>query len=248
MNNFELSQIKQKILSIEPSKYWGDDFDVRYHVISKLKETKNQLILDAGGGIGIITSDISKENMVINLDLNFNDLVICKTKTSKTTQNINGVMNFLPFRDSIFDQIICCHVLDVGKAIDIKNKNMITKKINRYPTMEKILDEFKRTLKRDGKLTLTVPNNVFYKKAALEYEELKSALAETFPEHSLYFFNTFPKLGNSRKLNLANMIPKIISKIIGQRSTLQRLLRKEDNKKRYSISFYVEATKEDGMK
>jgi len=244
MKNFEFSMIKQKILSIEPSKYWGDDFDVRYFVISKLKETKHKLILDAGGGIGIITSYNNEENFIINLDRSFADLLICKTKTSKTSQNINAVMDFLPFRNSIFDQIICCHVLDVGKAIDIKNNNVTIEKIHRYPTLEKILGEFKRTLKKRGKLTLTVPNNAFYKKMALEYEELKSALSETFPEHSLYFFNTFPKLGNSRKLNLASLVPKIISKIIGQSFTVQKLLVKEDGKRRYSVSMYVEAIKE----
>ena len=230
-------------MSVEPSRYWGDDFDVRYYAVSKLKEIKNSIILDAGGGIGIISSEIDGSNHRVNLDLNFKELKICKDKIDNKIENVNGVMDFLPFKDSTFDHIVCCHVLDSGKAIDLKNNKTLTGKVNRYPTVEIILGEFSRILKSEGRLTLTVPNNAYYKAAALEYEELKIALDVSFPNHVLYLFNTLPKIGTNRKMNLANTFPKISSKIFGRKTSLERLAVKDDNNSRYSISFYVEAIK-----
>ena len=235
--------IKQKILAIEPSRYWGDDFDVRYYAVSKLKEIKNSFILDAGGGIGIISSELDKSNSRVNLDLSFKELKISKDKMDDRVENVNGVMNVLPFKDSIFDHIVCCHVLDSGKIYDLKDNKTITESVNRYPTVEHILGEFRRILKTRGKLTLTVPNNAYYKASAFEYEEFKAALNSSFPNHVLYFFNTLPKLGNSRKMNLANTFPKISSKIFGRKVSLDRLAVKDDGSPRYSISFYVEAIK-----
>lgn len=239
----DLTSIKQKILSVEPSRYWGDDFDVRYHAVSKLKEIKNSFILDAGGGIGIISSELDGSNHRVNLDLNFKELKICKDKIDSKIENVNGVMDLLPFKDSTFDHIVCCHVLDSGKAVDLKNNKTIKGSVTRYPTVELILSEFGRILKPGGRLAITVPNNAYYKSVAFEYEELKAALDSSFPNHVLYFFNTLPKIGNNRKMNLANMFPKISSKIFGRKTSLERLAVKDDNNSRYSISFYVEAIK-----
>lgn len=235
--------IKQKIMTIEPSRYWGDDFDVRYYTVSKLKEIKNSFILDAGGGIGIVSSELDKSNSRVNLDLSFKELGISRDKMDYEVENVNGVMNILPFRDSTFDHIVCCHVLDSGKIQDLKNNKTITESVKRYPMVEQILSEFRRILKTGGKLTITVPNNAYYKAAAFEYEELKVALNSSFPNHVLYFFNTLPKLGNSRKMNLANTFPKISSKIFGRKASLERLAIKDGGNSRYSISFYVEAVK-----
>ena len=239
----DLWDLKKKILSIEPSKYWGDDFDVRYYAVSKLKEVKNSSILDAGGGIGIISSEIDKSNNRVNLDLGFNELKICKDKIDNNIKNVNGVINSIPFKDSTFDHIICCHILDFGKAHDLKNNKVIVESVPRYPTVEHILSEFRRVLKTNGRLTLTVPNNAYYKLSTFEYKELKTALNSSFPSHNLYFFNTLPKIGNSRKMNLANTLPKISSKIIGRNAVLGRLAIKEDGNSHYSVSFYVEAIK-----
>jgi ubiquinone/menaquinone biosynthesis C-methylase UbiE len=239
----ELYDLKKKILSVEPSRYWGDDFDVRYYAVSKLKWIKNASILDAGGGIGIISSELDNSNNRVNLDLGFNELRICRNKIDSNIKNVNGVINTLPFKDSSFDHIVCCHILDFGKSYDLKNDKVIEESIRRYPTVEHILSEFRRVLKTNGKLTLTVPNNAYYKASAFEYMELKTALESSFPDHVLYFFNTLPKIGNSRKMNMANMFPKISSKILGRKAVLERLAVKDDGKQHYSISFYVEAVK-----
>lgn len=244
MTDTEFTRLKNKILLLQPSKYWGDDFDVRYYVVSKLKKIRNQSILDAGGGIGIVSSELHESNNCVNLDMSFSELSICKTSMNKTIQNVNGVMTFLPFKDSTFDHIVCCHVLDAGKVQDItKNNVIIENKTKRFPTVEKILGEFRRILKNSGKLTLTVPNNAYYQKMAFEYNELQAALNTIFPDHLLYFFNTLPRFGNNRKLNFANTIPKISSKIVGQKFILDHLLKSDEGKPRYSISFYVEAIK-----
>ncbi len=244
MSNSQLDKIKNKVQAIDPSKYWGDDFDVRYYAIAKLGKIQGKTILDSGGGIGIVSSELVEKNNCINLDLNFSDLVTCKTKTDRNIEDINGVMNFLPFRDSTFDHIVCCHVLDSGKAIDIqKNRVISDNKTKRYPTAEAILQEFKRTLKSKGRITLTIPNNLFYKKMAFEYDEIKDLLSRIFPDHSLYFFNTLPKMGKSRKLNFANTIPKLSSKFLGHKQTLEKLAQRDTGSACYSISFYVEATK-----
>lgn len=235
--------LKKKILSIEPSRYWGDDFDVRYYAVSKLREIKKASILDAGGGIGIISSELDKSNNRVNLDIGFKELKICKDKINNNIENVNGVLNILPFKESSFDYVVCCHVLDFGKAHDLKYNKTITESVYRYPTVENTLAEFRRVLKENGKLTLTVPNNAYYKSSAFDYKELKIALKSSFPNHVLYFFNTLPKIGNSRKMNLANTFPKISSKILGKKAVLERLAVKDDGNSHYSISFYVEAIK-----
>lgn len=79
LNKTECSRIKKKILQVDPTRYWGDDFDVRYYLISKLKTLKNKSILDVGGGIGIVSLELDKSNVRINLDLSFQDLKKCKT-------------------------------------------------------------------------------------------------------------------------------------------------------------------------
>lgn len=145
MSSSDLYDLKKKILLAEPSRYWGDGFDVRYYVVSKLKETKNESILD-----------------------------------------------------SSFDHIVCCNILDFGKVYDLKTDKVI-ESCRRYPTVEHTLSEFRRALRTNGKLTLTVSNNAYYKASAFEYKEFKTALMPSFPDHALYFFNTLPKIGNSRR-------------------------------------------------
>ena len=50
MEKIEFQRIKKKFELSNLTRYWGDDFDVRFYLISKIKKIKNQLILDVGGG------------------------------------------------------------------------------------------------------------------------------------------------------------------------------------------------------
>ena len=55
------------------------------------------------------------------------------------------------------------------------------------------------------------------------------------------FYNTFPRL--NKKLNLANIIPKILSKIKNPDSIIQLLIKENTVKNKNSVSFYVKAIK-----
>lgn len=234
-------KIKAKIQSISPQRWWGDEFDVRFFLISKLKNLKNKKILDVGGGIGIICSEIDKTNLRINLDTSFDDLIICKDRFDSNIQNICASMTNLPFREKSFDVAICANLLEVGKYVDIQNDNVVElDKKNRYPTEDKILSEISKVIDSNGVLYLTTPNNAYYNKIKLTYEELKDSLYKRFVNSKIFFYNTYSKLGKNRKMNMANVFPKIISKFINPDKILNNLLKSEspDN---YSVSFFVEA-------
>ena len=106
MKKSERDRIKEKILSINPDRWWGDDFDIRFYLISKLKSIKNESVLDIGGGIGIISSEINDSNTRVNLDFSFQDLKTCNLKTDKNIQNICGAITNFPFEDSSFHSVI----------------------------------------------------------------------------------------------------------------------------------------------
>ena len=42
----KVNRIKKKIIEHDSKKWWGDDFDVRFYLISKIKNLKNKSILD----------------------------------------------------------------------------------------------------------------------------------------------------------------------------------------------------------
>ena len=77
----------------------------------------------------------------------------------------------------------------------------------------------------------------------LEYDELKNTLSNHFSNYSLFLYNTFPRLNKKyRKLNLANTIPKILSKIKNPDDVINSLIVKNKDRKS-NVSFYVEAKK-----
>jgi len=240
----KVDRIKKKIIEQDSKKWWGDDFDVRFYLISKIKNLKNKSILDVGGGIGIIGSELDDSNFRINIDTSFEDLKTCKNRILEI-QNVCGTITHLPFVNNSFDCIICSHLLEVAKLLDIQNQN--TKNENgtiTYPTIEKTLEEIHRVMKNKSEMYLTTPNNLRYKSAKLDYHELKNALKNYFLKFSLSFYNTYPRLSErNRKFNLANVIPKLTSKIRNPEKIRQSLLKKDLGKEINSVSFYVEVSK-----
>jgi len=241
----KISELRKKTISYNPKKIWGDYYDVRFYLISKVKNLANKKILDIGGGIGLISSKIDSSNERINLDFSFEELKKCKDIDSKI-KNISADMTNLPFLENTFDYVISSSVLQYAKDIDVKNNQVIENNIiKEYPLIEKSLLEIKRVLKHGGILFLVTPNNMYYKSYMLNYDELNNALQNHFIDYTISLYNTFPKLSKKyRKLNLANVIPKILSKIINEEKLVNELLIKNKiGKNKYSVSFYVEAKK-----
>ena len=105
-----LSKLRKKIIAYNPEKWWGDDFDVRFYMISKVKDLRDKKILDIGGGIGVISSEIDSSNERINLDFSFEELKICNSIDNKIS-NISADMTNLPFSENTFDYVISSSVL-----------------------------------------------------------------------------------------------------------------------------------------
>jgi hypothetical protein len=242
----ERDRIKMKIQVADSKRWWGDDFDVRFFLISKIHTIHDSVILDIGGGIGIICSEFDKSNLRVNLDNSFEDLKICKNKMDSDIQNVCASMTNLPFKNNSFHHIICSNILEVAKELDIKIDN-IEKNDQKiiYPTMDNILSESKRVLQNFGEMFITTPNNAYYNSKKLTFNELNNLLKRNFLSFELYFFNTFPKFSNTkRKLNMANIIPKILGNIVNSDKIIKKLIKKK-SKNNYSVSFFVKIKTKD---
>jgi len=245
MTESEFKRIKQKIKKIDAVRWWGDDFDVRFYLVSKVKRIHHQTILDVGGGIGIISSELNSNNFRINIDLSFSDLLTCKNKVDRNIETICASMSNLPFVEGTFDSVICANILEVAKSQDIKMNNVkITNSVKIFPMVNNVLSNLNNVLKNNGLLYITTPNNAYFQGNKMSYYELKYALNHIFLNYKIYFYNTFKKLSKTnRKLNFANIFPKIMGKIMDDQSIMKKLLKKDEGNDKYSVWFYVEATK-----
>lgn len=248
MKESEFKRVKQKIQNIDPHRWWGDDYDVRFYLLHKLKKLKNQKILDIGGGIGIISSELDKTNFRVNLDSSFNDLLTSKNTVDPEVEIICASMTHLPFSNEKFDSVICANILEVAKSLDIKcNKIDENKYSNSFPNIESILSESNRIMTKNGKLFVTTPNNEYFQAGKMSYMELKNSLKKTFSNFSLWFYNSYPRISKKyRKLNFANIFPKFLAKINNDESIFEKMLKPDKGFKEYSVWFYVEATKNSG--
>ncbi|MGI0058276.1 MAG: class I SAM-dependent methyltransferase [Nitrosotalea sp.] len=241
----EQLRIKSKILSINPQKWWGNDFDVRFYLISKLQNLENKKILDIGGGIGIVSSEIRKDNFRVNLDLDCKDLETCVKVTDPDVGGICSSMTDMPFLDNSFDVVISSSVLQYAKLEDMKSKQMtIINGIQTYPNVEKSLKEIYRILKPKGHLYLVTQNNSYYNSYMLDYNELQYATRMYFTDTKITFYNTYPRISKIRKFNMANIIPKILGRLIGPDNVVKKLSR-DKSTHNHSLSFFVEATKQE---
>lgn len=92
---------------------------------------------------------------------------------------------------------------------------------------------------------LTTPNNEYYKSIKLTYDELKLHLKQFFENFSIKLYNTYPHShSKNRKLNMANVLPKLMAKLSNREKIIQEsLIKSGDRKDKYSVSFFVEAKK-----
>ena len=123
----ELKVIKTKFQKIDSKRWWGDDFDVRFFLLNILKKIERSTVLDIGGGVGIILSEVSKNNLKINVDFSFEDLSRCKKEFSDI-ECVCASMDYLPLKNDSIDFVICANLLEVAKTNDIKFEKLIIKK------------------------------------------------------------------------------------------------------------------------
>lgn len=64
-------------------------------------------------------------------------------------------------------------------------------------------------------------------------------MLEYFPKTEISFYNTLPRLSKkNRKLNLANVIPKLKAKLENNDKVINSLIKK-NSKNNYSVSFFI---------
>ena len=239
----DLERIKSKFQKIDSKRWWGDEYDVRFFLVNVLKKIQNSIVIDIGGGIGIILSELNKSNFRINLDLSLEDLLRSK-KEFPDIEAVCASMNQLPFKNKSIRFVICANILEVAKTMDIKTKKLLLENNKTYyQTIIETLSEINKILENKGKLYLTTPNNKYYKTTKLDYNELNNSLLITFDKFTINLFNTYSKFSDKyRKLNLANIVPKALSKLYSREKILNSLLENAVGDK-YSVSFFVEAEK-----
>lgn len=240
MNNSEFKRIKEKIRRIDSKRWWGDDYDVRFYLVNQIHKIQNKTILDIGGGIGIISSEINKNNFRVNLDYSFDDLRKCRNSVDNQIETICASMTHLPFIDNAFQNVIAANILEIAKSFDINSNSSA----NSFPNVELVLSESNRIMATNGILFITTPNNAYFQGNKMSYHELKHSLGKSFSDFELWFYNSFPRLyKKNRKLNLANVVPKFLSKVINDESIFTIMLKPDNDIEKSSVWFYVEAIK-----
>ena len=236
----ERDRIKKKIQKINPNKWKSDNFDVRYYLISQLKKYEEKSVLDVGGGDGIILSELNQNAFRVNLDLSLKDLKNCIKNLDSKINTVCASITYLPFKKEIFDLVICSHVIELAKLMDIndkvdgksKNKNVL-----------RLVNEIHRVLNNPGKLFLTTPNFAFRNSPnKLTFSELNLALSKFFQDFKIYFFNTMPKIKSNSKFDFSNVVPKLWSKFSNPDQIINSLLKEKSNNN-YSAYFYAYARK-----
>lgn len=147
-----------------------------------LLKDKPAIVLDIGCADGYFTEFLSRHQLqAIGIDINKMELVRALKKASSFTEYILCDAQYLPFRDSVFDAVVCMHVLE------------------HLPDDTKCIEEMSRVLKSQGTLVLAYPNEKglwsrFFKRMLVSsLQEILNGTART--EHlRIYSYSKIIKL------------------------------------------------------
>ena len=108
---------------------------------------KNSKILDVGCGAGVMAKEVANRGYeIFGMDYSYNMIkkaeAICKVSTKSGITFFQGDIEFLPFKDSVFDMVICLGVITYLKS------------------EQKALQEMSRTLKPNGTIILSILNKL----------------------------------------------------------------------------------------
>lgn len=230
----ERLRIQKKFFSIDPTKWKSDDFDVRYYLLFQLRDIRNAKTLDVGGGIGLVSSELSDSNQRTVVDLSISALQICMTKTDPKINVVCASMTNLPFKKDCFDLVIHSNTIALAKTMD-ENISSTDKKIS---NVKKTFSDAKYVIKNDGMLFLTTANNAYYGKGnKFSYDELKYELTSAFSFVKIMFYNTYSTNRKNRKLDISNLLPKVKSRFLNDDKIIYDLIKKE-SKNNFSKNFF----------
>jgi ubiquinone/menaquinone biosynthesis C-methylase UbiE len=185
--NADRRRIINKFKQYAPNLWWGDRFDVRFHLISILRKVSHKRILDIGCGIGIILSELSNEtNWKVGLDISRESLKIAR-KIDRNADFVLGDMHFLPFLNEAFDYVI------IANALSTYDFN-IDPKMFKTSTPERQIKEAHRVLNNYGTLLLTTPNqkHKLYKNLRKICHEDLCKLLNPYFHFKIHGFNPIP--------------------------------------------------------
>ena len=131
----DIQQYKQML-----EQPWGK---IQYEItFAQLVHLKNKRILDFGSGLGLVSKFLAENNEVIAIEPEKEMLFAYSNHTYEKI--LGSIEQVEKFESESFDIVLCHNVLEY---IEENNR-------------EKYLSEFKRVLKRDGKLSIIKHNQV----------------------------------------------------------------------------------------
>ena len=131
----DIQQYKQML-----EQPWGK---IQYEItFAQLAHLKNKKILDFGSGLGLVSKFLAENNEIIAIEPEKEMLFAYSNHTYEKI--LGSIEQVEKFESESFDIVLCHNVLEY---IEENNR-------------EKYLSEFKRVLKRDGKLSIIKHNQV----------------------------------------------------------------------------------------
>jgi len=128
----------QKMYEMEENYWWHvGRKEIVKKVISRINIPKNAKILNVGSGTGGTVATLEQFGHVDNVDTSQEAITYAKSKGIKNVKKVKGIK--LPYKDKTFDLLVA---LDVLEHIDED---------------EKALLEWRRVIKKEGKVIITVP-------------------------------------------------------------------------------------------
>jgi SAM-dependent methyltransferase len=173
-----IDRITAKWMHHAPRLWWGDRLDARFLVADALRSLRGARVLDVGCNAGVMLSEIPPANARFGIDRS-EDAIRLARKLDPSLGLVLGDLLALPFRDSSFDVVVLCGMLEV------------------VPRERKAhaVGEVGRVLRPKGHVYLTTLNRRYprYKHDARKvvYEELCDLLSPAF-DCEIKGFNPFP--------------------------------------------------------